>query len=159
MCFHMCCLREDPIFVRRGYAGVCAMAAAAEPLAGARGGDAVSDDNVAAAISSAVAEGSLGADPLGNKILELKEQARRLRVERQQAAKDLKAARRKASRMKKKARQLSDEDLVGVLMMRKAARHALAAQTRNSAGASSGTPSSERAGPSDTGATRPADMD
>ena len=62
-------------------------------------------------------------DPLSAKIQALKAHAKQLREQRQRAAKELKAATRKATRLRKRARQLSDEDLVGVLMMRKTARH------------------------------------
>ena len=61
-----------------------------------------------------------GADELLNSIGRLKEEQAALRVEKKKVAKALKNAEKRRSRLKKKARQLSDTDLVAVLQMRAA---------------------------------------
>ncbi len=64
----------------------------------------------------------LGADPLERQIADMKANQDRMRAERRRIAAELKVAEKKKSRLRKRAKLLTDEDLVQVLMMRKAAR-------------------------------------
>ena len=57
-----------------------------------------------------------------NSIGRLKEEQAALRAEKKKVAKALKNAEKRRSRLKKKARQLSDGDLVAVLHMRAASQ-------------------------------------
>ena len=61
-------------------------------------------------------------DPLTQKILDMKKEQARLKKEKQELRRQLKNAVSRRSRLKKKARQLTDEDLVHVLMWRKEAK-------------------------------------
>lgn len=61
-------------------------------------------------------------DPLTQKILDMKKEQARLKKEKQELRRQLKNAVSRRSRLKKKARQLPDEDLVHVLMWRKEAK-------------------------------------
>ena len=61
-------------------------------------------------------------EPLAKAILELQTKQAELRAEKKRIAKDLRNALRKKRRLKANARQLTDEDLVAVLMMRRDAR-------------------------------------
>ena len=65
---------------------------------------------------------AVGAGPAGSPLLAeialLKQQQKDLRDERKRVQKDLKNAERKRTRLRKKARQLSDSDLIAVLAMR-----------------------------------------
>ena len=88
-----------------------------------------------------LAEGVLPVDPLAANILALKKEAKRLREERQASSKALKSASRKASRLRKRARQLTDDDLLGVLMMRK---HARATAASSSSSSSSGAAAADK---------------
>ena len=63
-----------------------------------------------------------GADELLNSIGRLKEEQAALRAEKKKVGKALKNAEKRRSRLKKKARQLSDTDLVAVLQMRAASK-------------------------------------
>ena len=61
-------------------------------------------------------------DPLTKQILAMKEEQVRLKKEKQELKRKLKNAEGRRARLKKKARQLTDEDLVHVLMWRKEAK-------------------------------------
>ena len=61
-------------------------------------------------------------DPLTVQIVSMKNEQMRLKKEKQELRKRLKNAEAKRSRLKKKARQLTDEDLVHVMMWRKEAK-------------------------------------
>ena len=67
-------------------------------------------------------EDVLEEDPLTKQILAMKEEQVRLKKEKQELKRKLKNAESRRSRLKKKARQLTDEDLVHVLMWRKEAK-------------------------------------
>jgi molecular chaperone GrpE (heat shock protein) len=78
-----------------------------------------------------MAEGVLGAapvkEPLAKAILQLQAQQAELREEKKRIAKELRNAMRKKRRLKNNARQLTDEDLVAVLLMRREAKEAILA--------------------------------
>lgn len=61
----------------------------------------------------------LPADPMKSKLQALKAEQEAMRVKRQQLRKAMKNAKRQVSRLKKRARLLTDEDLVAVLLMRR----------------------------------------
>ena len=67
-------------------------------------------------------EDVLEEDPLTKQILAMKDEQVRLKKEKQELKRQLKNAESRRSRLKKKARQLTDEDLVHVLMWRKEAK-------------------------------------
>ena len=71
-------------------------------------------------METAAAVGSvLPADPMKAKLQALKAEQEAMRVKRQQLRKAMKNAKRQVSRLKKRARLLTDEDLVAVLLMRR----------------------------------------
>ena len=76
-------------------------------------------------------------DSAGKTMLEeiqrLKEEQRKLRLDKKQVAKDLKNAERRRGRLKKRAKLLSDTDLVAVLSLRQQER----LMTASSSGAQS----------------------
>ena len=61
----------------------------------------------------------LPADPMKSKLQALKAEQDAMRVKKQQLRKAMKNAKRQVSRLKKRARLLTDEDLVAVLLMRR----------------------------------------
>ena len=68
-----------------------------------------------------ISQGAAGAPvmtSLSEKIAEMKKEQLRMREERKRAAKELKNAQRKKRRLKSRARQLSNDDLLAVLMLR-----------------------------------------
>lgn len=78
---------------------------------------------VAAAVAVAVAAGHIVNTPEGHesltaRIARLKDEQAAMRASKKTLAKDLRNATRRASRLKKRARQLTDCDLVEVLKMR-----------------------------------------
>ena len=88
---------------------------------------ATSDDHAAAHVAAVVAvagtAGSIvtndeGHESLTARIARLKDEQAAMRASKQTLAKDLRNATRRASRLKKRARQLTDNDLVEVLKMR-----------------------------------------
>jgi len=66
---------------------------------------------------------------LNKKIADLKAEQARMLAAKKRLSKDLRNAERKRKRIKERARQLTDEDLVAVLMMRKETRSTAAAAT------------------------------
>lgn len=75
----------------------------------------------------------LPADPMKSKLQALKAEQEAMRVKRQQLRKAVKNATRQVSRLKKRARLLTDEDLVAVLLMRRArVEHASTASSSSS---------------------------
>ena len=58
-------------------------------------------------------------EPLNRAIDRLKDEQARLRAERKRVAKELKNASKRKTRLRKRARQLSNEDLLAVLIMRR----------------------------------------
>lgn len=90
-------------------------------------------NSVMTAAKKAVVE-TLPEDPMRASILALKQQQARLREEKLQLAKQIRNTRKRQQRLKVKAREMSDEDLVAVLMMRKEAAAAKARQSETSAG-------------------------
>ena len=83
------------------------------------------------------------------RIAGLKNQTKELREQRQRVAKELKAAQRKNKRLKERARCLSEEDMVHILVMKR---------TKSSAnGSSEGGGSSTSGGASSSGIARAAD--
>jgi len=63
--------------------------------------------------------GTSGGSPLNKHIQQLKEEQAALLASRKRLQKDLRNAERKKRRLRDRARQLTDDDLVSVLMMRK----------------------------------------
>ena len=104
--------------------------AASWPAASCAGGSApvagpaqpASSAAAAASVVEQLQQQGGGADELLNCISRLKEEQTTLRAERKKVAKALKNAEKRRSRLKKKARQLSDTDLVAVLHMRAASQ-------------------------------------
>lgn len=82
-----------------------------------------------------------GYDILGS-IQALKEQQKKLREERKLIAKKLKNEEKRRSRLRKKARQLSDQDLVALLKMRSDVQEAAASVEGDEAGSASSASSS-----------------
>ena len=78
-----------------------------------------------AATKAAIVE-SLPPDPIAAGLEELTKQQLKLRKERKDLARQVKNAKKKVKRLKLRARQLTDDDLVAVLMMRKSAAEAKA---------------------------------
>ena len=84
----------------------------------------------------------LEADPVTAKIMEMREQQRDLRAQRKALAAELKAAEKRRYRLRKRAKALTDEDLVQVLMMRKHQRDNAAALSAQEASLQPQSPSS-----------------
>ena len=63
-------------------------------------------------------------DPLSAQIAAMRDEQKTLRDQRNNLAKELKLAERKKSRLRRRARLLTDDELVNVLMMRKEAKAA-----------------------------------
>ena len=70
------------------------------------------------------------------RITGLKKQTQELREERQRVAKELKAAQRKNKRLKERARCLSEEDMVQILVMKRTMRNAVASSDAASSASS-----------------------
>ena len=95
----------------------CAGAASTSSLGAAAAGLDVASASVAkAAVDCAAPEKK--SDDLLDAIKKLKEEQNAVRSERKRIKKDLKNAERRRSRLRKKAKQLSDNDLMDVLKMR-----------------------------------------
>lgn len=71
------------------------------------------------------------------RIQELKVASNALRQHRQKVAKDLKAAQRKNKRLKERARCLSEEDMIQILVMKRGKSAAIAASSASDAASSS----------------------
>jgi hypothetical protein len=76
---------------------------------------------------------ALPSDPLALKVERLKVEQDVMRKERQRLASEIKNTMRKQSRLRKRARQMTDDDLVAVLMMRKDKRVEKAGDTARDA--------------------------
>ena len=74
---------------------------------------------VDAAVLLAAGGETSGGSPLNKHIQQLKEEQATLLASRKRSQKDLRNAERKKRRLRDRARQLTDDDLVSVLMMRK----------------------------------------
>ena len=102
----------------------------------------------ASSTSKVHAPGSATADPLMDQIAKLKTSQKRLREEKLSISKDLRNAERRKKRLRTRAKQLTDDDLVAVLRMRKDIRDRGTGSTdpsstsTGSSSASSGSPSS-----------------
>ena len=125
------------------------------PVAGVAASGAQTTGSGASAASAAeiaVASGPLSTlglpppEPLLLGIARLKAEQAELRAHRKRISKDLKNAEKRRSRLKKRARQLSDGDLVAVLQMREAQSASSAAENPGSAAASSSSAASSSAG-------------
>ena len=81
-----------------------------------------------------------------DRITELKKQTLELRATRQKVAKELKAAQRKNKRLKERARSLSEEDMLQILVMKRArgtdtgASDAAGSSTPDCTGSAASTP-------------------
>lgn len=78
---------------------------------------------------------ALPSDPVRNAILKLREEQEAVRARKKELSRAMKNEKRKQTRLRKRARQMSDEDLVAVLMMRRDAQ----AGSRGSAASAAGT--------------------
>lgn len=104
--------------------------------------DAASAAKPAIAATKTAVVDALPPDPIAAGLEELCRQQAKLRKDRKDLARQVKNAKKKVQRLKCRARALSDDDLVAVLMMRKAAASAKAepgagCETEASAGSSS----------------------
>ena len=68
-------------------------------------------------------------DPLSEQILALRQEQDALRRQRKDLSKTLRLAEKKKTRLRKRAKALTDEDLIQVLMMRKEQREIAPAET------------------------------
>ena len=93
---------------------------------------------------------SLKTKSLADSILALREEQLRVRADRKRVAKELKNAQRRKRRLKEKARQLTNTDLVEVLLMRQAEKTELSSQETGEAADPEATadkgPAAEEAG-------------
>ena len=117
----------------------------------------------AAAEKTEVALTDLELAPTGwaDKIAELKKTTVEARAHRQKLAKELKAAQRKSKRLKERARFLSEEDMVQILVMKRAKTAAAKEEVASSASSSSKGDKSDKSpmtGQAD-GETRPEEED
>lgn len=78
---------------------------------------------------------ALPADPLKDKILALKREQEEVKRRKKELRKQMKNATRSQARLRKRARLMTDEDLVAVLLMRKTAKEAAAARSCNGSAA------------------------
>ena len=109
---------------------------------------------VHAAAVALVAE--LPKDPLAAEIEALRKEQAELKAERKRLQLNLRNAQRKKARLGKRARQLSDNDLVAVLMMRKEQRATRAGgQGASSSEAGASCPGTESAASSSASASAP----
>ena len=81
-------------------------------------GSAATAVEVMSAARAAVVD-TLPRDPLQRSIEALRQEQARLREQKKEVAKQVRNTKRRMQRLKGKAREMSDEDLVAVLMMRK----------------------------------------
>lgn len=102
--------------------------------------------------ASRIALGTLPEDPMRESILALKREQARLRQEKLQLAKTIRNAKKRQQRLRSKAREMSDEDLVAVLMMRKDSAGAKARRLENTGAAKDPAGSASRASSSNEGA-------
>jgi hypothetical protein len=72
--------------------------------------------------------GHAAATDMATRIQQLRKGQSKLREERQKIGKELKKALRKSKRLKERARQLSEDDMVQILVMKRAKQAANAAQ-------------------------------
>jgi predicted phage gp36 major capsid-like protein len=72
--------------------------------------------------------GHAAATDMATRIQQLRKGQSKLREERQKIGKELKAALRKSERLKERARQLSEDDMMQILVMKRAKHAANAAQ-------------------------------
>jgi hypothetical protein len=72
------------------------------------------------------AAGPAGSEQLGDAIARLKGEQDAVRVDRKRVTKELKNAQKRKQRLKKRAKQLSDTDLVSVLQLRASQKAAVA---------------------------------
>jgi len=82
---------------------------------------------------------ALPADPLVAKIAALKREQEEVKRRKLELRKQMKNATRSQARLRKRARLMTDEDLVAVLLMRKTAKEAAAAKGTNVARAAKAT--------------------
>jgi len=79
---------------------------------------------LAVAVETGRVVAALPPDPLKADLKRLKEEQQNLRAARKKLSKEVKNAKRRTQRLKKRARTLTDDDLVAVLMMRKQVKDA-----------------------------------
>lgn len=92
-------------------------------------------------------------ETLQNKIEALRAEQQAIKLKKRETAKALRNVERKKTRLRQKARQLTDDDLVAVLMMRKDYRDARAGGSGEMSGGASGTQA--QCGATDTHAAPP----
>jgi hypothetical protein len=102
------------------------VAAVAPPGSAAPGSGSSSGSGGVAALLADIA-GPVGGEELGESIARLKREQGAARANRQRVSKELKNAQKRKQRLKKRAKQLSDTDLVSVLQLRASEKAAVAA--------------------------------
>ena len=89
-------------------------------------------------------EDVLDKDTLSGHLLALKEEQQRAKSERKNLAAAIRNAERRKSRLRKRAKLLTDEDLLQVLMIRKAGREAQEGATKEHGASASGLTAEQR---------------
>jgi len=105
---------------------------------------------------------TLPPDPVRESLKALQEEQKAVQARKRELAAKVKAAHRRQARLRKRARQLTDEDLVAVLMMRQKTTPGTGDADACSAAAGGGRPSDERsrdASPERTGTRPPSPAD
>ena len=98
----------------------------------------VASASSASSEQAAVLMGHAAATDMATRIQQLRKGQNKLREERQKIGKELKKAPRKSKRLKERARQLSEDDLVQILVMKRAKQAANCAQRTTSSNDLSG---------------------
>lgn len=112
--------------------------------------DAANAAKPAIAATKAAMMEALPPDPIAAGLEALCKQQFKLRKERKDLARQMKNAKKKVQRLKTRARQLTDDDLVAVLMMRKTAASSKAEPGAGTGSASSSSATSTSCGPKGT---------
>ncbi len=86
-----------------------------------------SSSNGSGGVADLLAAGPVGGEQLGESIARLKREQDAARETRKRVTKELKNAQKRKQRLKRRAKQLSDTDLVSVLQLRASEKAAVAA--------------------------------
>ena len=91
-----------------------------------------SDSSGSAGFAALLADvpGAVGGEQLGESIARLRREQDAVRANRKRVTKELKNAQKRKQRLKKRAKQLSDTDLVSVLQLRASEKAAVAAAAK-----------------------------
>ena len=113
------------------------------PRLTAGSGASSSGDPTGSAAGSANVEALLIGENLVTELKDLKQKAALLRKEKQELSRKLRNAQRKHKRLKEKAKQLSDQDLLSVMLLRREKK----SRTEDPAAATAGAQAAATAGP------------